>query len=134
MLESSTSQECCTVWVVVHLHIFSSLSLIVLELFLLNSWHLEVLMTHFAARVTQKPLRLDSWNFTGMLPSISCCAPLYFQFSPPDNFGVLVPDLLEFYITYDKLWATHNSESNTARVWNFTGILPSMNFCAPLCF
>ena len=57
-------------------------------------------MTNFAARVTPKLFGLHPSNFTGMLSSLTCGAPPYFELSPLDDFGVIAPDKLKFHINY----------------------------------
>ena len=59
-------------------------------------------MRDFAAHISQQLYGLESWNFTGMLASMSCCAPLYFELSPPDHFWVIALDKLKFYKINDR--------------------------------
>ena len=68
-------------------------------------------MTNFAAHITQKLLGLHPSNFTGILSSLTCGAPPYFELSPLDDFGVIAPDKLKFHINYDQFCGTRNSKT-----------------------
>jgi len=52
-----------------------------------------------------------------MLPSMRCCAPPIFGFSPLFNFGVVSPEILKFYIDYYQFCGTPDLTPITPRVF-----------------
>ena len=89
----------------------------------------SVRLSHFAARITQTPFMLETRNFTGLLPSMSCCAPPYFGLPPFGKFWNIPDKLLKMAIF--NFAARVTQKPIKLDCWNFTGLLPNMSCCAP---
>ena len=69
-----------------------------------------------SAPTRQAPDGLESSNFTGLLASMSCCAPLYFGLSPLDHVWVITLERLKFYTMNNRFCGTHKSTTIMPRV------------------
>jgi hypothetical protein len=82
----------------------------------------------FVSHVTQKEFDLESWNFTGMLISMCCCAAGYFRLDTFSIFRVIALDLVQFC---NFQFVSHVTQKVfDLESWNFTGMLISMCCCA----
>ena len=63
---------------------------------------------------------------------MSCCAPPIFGLSPLDNFGVVAPEILIFYIDYlfTNFAERLTQHQDYLESSNFTGTLSSICCCA----
>ena len=82
--------------------------------------------------VAHKVFELESWNFKGMLVSMSCCAPGCLVADSSSNGGVMAPDLVK--IVRPDLVSRVAPKVVELESWNFIGMLVCMSCCAHGCW